>query len=154
VFATGFSMGGYFAHQVGCMRPDVRAVAPHSGGTHPLDSCVTGHVPIIIFHGTADPVIPPGCDDPAATAVQGVTPSAKAWAARNGCGTTTTSLTVDNGTCEVYDGCPADGQVELCTFNAMGHCWAGGPASSGVYACPNYASSTQLEWQFWKDHAW
>src|SRR5438132_1595276 len=57
IFLTGFSMGGYFAHHVGCMRPDIRAVAPHSGGTHDLSACTTGHKPIIIFHGTADVVI-------------------------------------------------------------------------------------------------
>lgn len=33
VFATGFSMGGYFTHHVTCDRPDIRAGAPHSGGT-------------------------------------------------------------------------------------------------------------------------
>ncbi len=38
VFATGFSMGGYFSHEIGCTRPDFAAVAPHSGGTHPFDS--------------------------------------------------------------------------------------------------------------------
>ncbi len=154
VFASGFSMGGYMSHQVGCMRPDIRAVAPHSGGTHTLDSCITGHTPIIMFHGASDPVIPPGCDDPTATAVSGVTPSATAWAAKNGCATTTTTITVDNGSCDVYDGCPADGQVEICRFTGMGHCWAGGPSSAGIYACPAYASATQLEWAFWKQYAW
>jgi poly(3-hydroxybutyrate) depolymerase len=71
VYVTGFSMGGYFSHHAGCMRGDVRAVAPHSGGTHALDDCPVEHKPIIIFHGTADPVIPDGCDDPA-----GFTPEA------------------------------------------------------------------------------
>ena len=33
VFATGFSMGGYFTHHIGCDRMDIRAVGPHSGGT-------------------------------------------------------------------------------------------------------------------------
>ena len=36
--STGFSMGGYFAHNVGCMMTDIRAVAPHSGGTHDLSA--------------------------------------------------------------------------------------------------------------------
>src|SRR6202020_2033201 len=35
LFATGFSMGGYFAEHIGCYRSDIRAVAPHSGGTIP-----------------------------------------------------------------------------------------------------------------------
>jgi hypothetical protein len=36
----------------------------------------------------------------------------------------------------------------------MGHCWAGGAASQGVYSCPTYADATAIEWQFFKDHAW
>src|SRR6185295_16995528 len=58
VFVTGFSMGGYFSHHAGCMRDDVRAVAPHSGGTHDLTGCAAPRKPIIMFHGSADPVIP------------------------------------------------------------------------------------------------
>lgn len=153
IFLTGFSMGGYFSHHVGCMRPDIRAVAPHSGGTHPFDDCVVDHKPVIMFHGLSDPVIPVGCDDPNVTPPSGITPAATAWAQKNGCATTTTSTTVDNGTCEVYDGCPADGQVELCTFTNMGHCWAGGTGGS-IYACSGYASATQLEWAFFKQYAW
>jgi polyhydroxybutyrate depolymerase len=154
VFVTGFSMGGYFSHHAGCMRSDIRAVAPHSGGTHDLSGCLVAHKPIIMFHGLADAVIPAGCDDPNTTPVVGVTPAATVWAAKNGCSTTVTMRAVTNGTCYHYEGCPADGQVELCTFNGMGHCWAGGAASQGVYSCPNNESATMLEWQFFKQFAW
>ncbi|MDB4954660.1 MAG: hypothetical protein JWO36_2229 [Myxococcales bacterium] len=153
VYVSGFSMGGYFSHEAGCMRPDIRAVAPHSGGTHSLTACTNARRPIIIFHGLSDGVIPVGCDDPASPPVQGVTPSATAWAAKNGCATTMHKITVRGGSCEIYDGCPTDGQVEICTFAGMGHCWAGG-AGTSLFACGGYESATQLEWQFFKDHAW
>jgi polyhydroxybutyrate depolymerase len=153
VYMTGFSMGGYFSHHTGCMRDDIRAVAPHSGGTHAFDDCTTGTKPVIIFHGKSDPLIPNGCDDPTATPPPNVTPSATAWATKNGCGTTRTTVDVDGGSCAYYDGCPADGQVAICTFDNMGHCWAGG-ASGSIYSCASYESATQLEWQFFKDHAW
>jgi polyhydroxybutyrate depolymerase len=154
VFVTGFSMGGYFSHHAGCMDDSVRAIAPHSGGTHSFDTCTTGHKPVIIFHGTADAIVPSGCDDPAAAFKPiGVTPSATAWAAKNGCGTTTSEVAVDGGTCLYYDGCPADGQVALCRFPGMGHCWAGGVGPS-IYACPSYEDATALEWAFFKQHAW
>ena len=151
VYVTGFSMGGYFAHHAGCMKPGIRAVAPHSGGTHSLDGCVNGHMPIIIFHGLADEVIPDGCDDPAGNVPSGVTPSAIAWAQHNGCAMTSHTVIVENGSCQVFDGCPADGQVELCTFTNMLHCWAGGPSP---YGCPGNASATQLEWTFFQQYAW
>jgi polyhydroxybutyrate depolymerase len=162
VFATGFSMGGYFSHHIGCDRTDVRAVAPHSGATiASLSSCMTGHVPVIIFHGTSDNIIAEGCDDPTGAAQSGFPASATLWAKKNGCQTTYTTVAENgsgggNGQCYVYDGCPADGQVELCTFTGMSHCWAGGAASGGgsMFACSTYASATQLEWNFFKQHAW
>lgn len=155
VFVTGFSMGGFFAHQAACMRPDIRAVAPHSGGTHDLSSCVTGHKPIIIFHGDSDPIIPDGCDVPGATNTPaGFTASAAAWAARNGCAATFKTTTVAAGQCDYYDGCPADGQVAMCVLHGMGHCWAGGAADGGIFSCAAFASATELQWAFYKMYAW
>jgi polyhydroxybutyrate depolymerase len=162
VFATGFSMGGYMSHHIGCDRTDVRAVGPHSGGTiADLSGCKTGHVPIIIFHGLGDAVIAPGCDDPNSSAQSGFPPSATMWAKKNGCQNTYKTMAQNgsgggNGQCYLYDGCPADGQVELCTFASMGHCWAGGSQSgqSSAFACPTYANATQIEWAFWKKYAW
>jgi poly(3-hydroxybutyrate) depolymerase len=142
VFVTGFSMGGFFSHHAGCMSDTIRAVAPHSGGSHALDECVTEHKPIIIFHGQSDTLIPVSCADPTA------------WIAKNGCKSTSHDVAVKGGTCKYFDGCPVDGQVALCTFPGMGHCWAGGVAGSGVFACPTYADATAIEWQFFKDYAW
>ena len=156
VFVTGFSMGGYFSHNAGCMMPGIRAVAPHSGGTHDLSACANAREPIIIFHGDVDPVVPDGCDDPGAAKPIGWSgpASADAWAAHNGCATTTTSTAVTGGTCTYYDACPAGGQVAYCVLKGMGHCWAGGAADGGIFSCPTYASATQLTWAFFKQYAW
>ena len=162
IFVTGFSMGGYFAEHVGCYRSDIRAVAPHSGGTlADLSVCTTGHVPVILFRGTADPVIDDACDNPTVTADPGFPPSATLWAAKNGCAATYHTLATNGdaggtGQCYVYDNCPSDGQVELCTFNGMVHCWAGGSNTGAAddNACPPYASATQLQWAFFKQYAW
>ena len=162
VFSAGFSMGAYFSHHVGCYRGDVRAIAPHSGGTlADLSACTTKHVPAIIFHGTSDGVIAEGCDDPAGTALAGFPASATLWAAKNGCQKTYTTIPTNgagggNGQCYLYDGCPADGQVEVCTFTGMIHCWAGGSTAGAgaASACPTYASATDLQWAFFKKYAW
>ncbi|HET9992178.1 MAG TPA: alpha/beta hydrolase-fold protein, partial [Kofleriaceae bacterium] len=66
VFVTGFSMGGYFSHEAGCNGAGIRGVAPHSGGTHDLAGCANPRMPIIMFHGASDALIPAGCDDPTA----------------------------------------------------------------------------------------
>ncbi len=160
LFATGFSMGGYFTEHIGCYRSDFHALAPHSGGTLAnLDACTTGHVPIILFHGTGDSVIDDACDDPTVKADAGFPAAATLWAARNGCQPTYTTIpntgSSGAGQCYLYDGCPADGQVELCTFTAMDHCWAGGAtAGAAGNSCPTYASATQLQWSFFKQYAW
>jgi polyhydroxybutyrate depolymerase len=162
VFATGFSMGGYFSHHIGCDRTDIKAIGPHSGGTiADLSACKTGHVPAIIFHGTGDSLIAPGCDDPNSPAQAGFTPTATMWAKKNGCMNTYTTTETDGmgggkGQCYLYDGCPADGQVELCTFTGMNHGWAGGNnmGMGATFAFPTYASATKLEWDFWKKYAW
>jgi len=144
VFATGFSMGGYMSHHIGCERTDFRAVAPHSGGTHDFSACAPGHEPVIVFHGDSDPVIPPACDDAAVAQ----------WIAKNGCAQTADVVAVQGGTCSYYQGCPADGQVAYCKFSGLGHQWAGGAADGGTFSNPNYASATQLEWDFFKKYAW
>jgi polyhydroxybutyrate depolymerase len=160
-YATGFSMGGYFTHHIACDRTDIRAAAPHSGGTlASLSTCMTTHVPIIIFHGTSDSLIAPGCDDPTSPAQSGFPPSATLWAQKNGCKSTYTTIPEngsggDDGQCLLYDGCPADGQVELCTFTNMGHAWAGAPVCpSCIGSGMGYVSATQLEWAFFKKYAW
>jgi polyhydroxybutyrate depolymerase len=161
VFATGFSMGGYFTHHIGCDRTDIRAIGPASGGTiASLSGCATGHVPAIIFHGTSDPLISSGCDDPNGTAQSGFPPTATLWAQKNGCQTTYQTI-AENGTggnggqCYLYNGCPSDGQVELCTFTNMEHAWAGATSCPGCIGSGNgYASATQLEWSFFKKYAW
>ncbi|HVW25304.1 MAG TPA: PHB depolymerase family esterase [Polyangiaceae bacterium] len=162
VYATGFSMGGYFTHHIACDRKDFRAAAPHSGGTMAdLSSCKTGHVPIIIFHGQSDPLINAACDDPTLTPQSGFPASATLWAKKNGCMNTYQTIpemgttSGDNGNCYLYDGCPADGQVEVCTFAGMPHAWAGAAQCPGcIGSGAGYASATQLEWDFFKKYAW
>ncbi len=160
-FATGFSMGGYMTHHIACDRTDFRAAAPHSGGTlASLSACKTAHLPIIIFHGTSDALIAPGCDDPNSSAQAGFPASATLWAQKNGCKATYTTIPEDgtggnNGQCYLYDGCPADGQVELCTFTNMNHAWAGSTTCpSCIGSGTGYVSATQLQWSFFKKYAW
>ncbi|HYJ07903.1 MAG TPA: PHB depolymerase family esterase [Polyangiaceae bacterium] len=142
VFVTGFSMGGYFANETGCMRRDVAAIAPHSGGSHDFGGCANERKPVILFHGTADIVIPLTCGNEARDR----------WVQRNGCGTAVDSVDVLGGHCEYSKDCPEGGQVALCLFDGMGHGWAGGAEASFSY--PEVEPAAQLAWQFFKEHAW
>jgi polyhydroxybutyrate depolymerase len=142
IFVTGFSMGGYFSNETGCLRPDIAAVGPHSGGSHDLSNCPVQRKPVIIFHGTADGLIPVSCGKEARDR----------WAERNGCGQTVENRSVKGGHCEYSVGCPADGQVVLCLFDNMDHGWAGGSQAS--FSFPDYESAAELGWSFFTTYAW
>jgi polyhydroxybutyrate depolymerase len=142
VFVTGFSMGGYFANETGCVRSDVAAIAPHSGGSHDLSGCGSPRKPAIIFHGTADALIPVTCGNEARDR----------WVQHNGCGSDVETVEVQGGHCEYSKDCPQGGQVALCLFEGMAHGWAGGEGSANSF--PDFESASQLGWKFFKEYAW
>ncbi|HVN84110.1 MAG TPA: hypothetical protein VMW17_04605 [Candidatus Binatia bacterium] len=58
VFATGFSMGAYFSHLLGCVMADrFAAIAPVSGGQVPEPCAPARPVPVLIHHGRQDDMI-------------------------------------------------------------------------------------------------
>jgi polyhydroxybutyrate depolymerase len=142
VFMSGFSMGGYFSNETGCLRKEIAAIGPHSGGSHDLSNCPSHRKPVILFHGTSDGLIPVACGKEARDR----------WVTLNGCKQTTESQPVKNGHCEYSQGCPADGQVVLCLFDGMDHGWAGGAGDTNSF--PNYESAAELGWSFFTTYAW
>ena len=147
IFVGGWSMGGFLSHETGCLRPEIRAIGPHSAGTHDLKGCVSKRKPVIMFHGTGDKLIPVECGKEAR----------QRWAEHNGCSSEVEEKPVKRGHCEYSKGCPADGQVVLCLFDDMNHGWAGGPNSQvAIYpsAFSEYESAAQLGWTFFKTYAW
>jgi polyhydroxybutyrate depolymerase len=153
IFMTGFSMGGYFSNENGCMNPKIRAVAPHSGGSHDLAKCANKHKPVLIMHYPGDILIDYAC---------GVEAKDR-WIKQNGCSPTNPEVvTVKNGKCEYYKDCPPDGQVGLCSFEGgdlalpPGHCWSGGKEAgeNSFAACPDGENAAELGWAFFKKYAW
>lgn len=143
VFVSGFSMGGYFSNEIGCVRNDIAGIGPHSGGSHDLSKCTGSIKPVIIFHGDADTLI---------TYNENGVLARDRWVARNGCGAEVESRKVNGGTCDYNRGCPAHAQVALCHFDDMGHAWAGGNGT--LNSDPNRENAAELAWKFWKDYAW
>jgi polyhydroxybutyrate depolymerase len=157
IFMTGFSMGGYLSNHTGCARPDIRAVAPHSGGVHDLSMCASMNKPVLVMHFEGDALIPYTCGSQARDR----------WAALNKCQTAAPMVTsVNSGRCEYYSGCQPGGQVVMCSFMIPagrsepypGHAWSGGSkqgTSGGAnYAIPESESATELSWAFFKKYAW
>jgi predicted peptidase len=60
VYVTGLSMGGYGTWHLAMEFPDrFAAIAPISGGATITGACTLRHVPVWVFHGALDEVVPP-----------------------------------------------------------------------------------------------
>jgi polyhydroxybutyrate depolymerase len=157
VFVGGFSMGGYFANNVGCKGRDfVRAISAHSGGTYAGD-CPGKPVPVLLIHGDADGLIPYDC----AKDARGY------WVTRNGCSAQVGSAeTIKNGSCDWNQGCPIGQELGMCTMNGMDHGWAGAPTTGpgawltaplrddnlGFGGGDQYEDAAELMWKFFKKY--
>lgn len=159
VYATGLSLGAYTVSSLACqLSSSIAAVAPVAGIQAYPWCQPTRPVPVIAFHGDADPILayqgglgPAGKALPtangtgslgdatsaAASAVLGtqflksVPTQAAEWAKRNGCGTPAVSTKVSSDTTRLSYPCAADSSVVLYTVHGGGHSWPGGPP--GVY---------------------
>ena len=103
------------------------AVAPVSGLRRPTPCPATRPVPVIAFHGTADPVDPfDGHGE--AYWTYSVLQAASDWARQDGCSATPTVSTPAPGvTRTAYGRCGAGADVELYAVAGEGHEWPGGP---------------------------
>ena len=128
VYATGFSGGARMASQLGCDASAVfAAVAPISGLRLPSPCPATRAVPVVAFHGTADPVDPYGGHGQAYWTYS-VPDAAEKWAAQDGCSpSSSTSNPSSTVVVTSYGHCQGGAAVELYTIVGEGHEWPGGP---------------------------
>ncbi len=128
VYATGFSGGARMASQLGCDASTVfAAVAPVSGLRFPSPCPSTRPVPVISFHGTADPV-DPFAGHGQAYWTYSVPVAAQRWGAHNGCAPKPAVSDPDPGvTLTAYGKCAGGSAVELYAIAGEGHEWPGGP---------------------------
>jgi len=128
VYATGFSGGARMTSQLGCDAAGTfAAVAPVSGLRLPSPCAAKRSVPVVSFHGTADPVDPYRGGGEAYWSYS-VPVAAKRWAAHDGCAAKPVTSTPANGaTLTAYGRCRTGAAVELYTLAGEGHEWPGGP---------------------------
>jgi polyhydroxybutyrate depolymerase len=128
VYATGFSGGARTASQLACDASTVfAAVAPVSGLRLPTPCPATRAVPILTFHGIADPV-DPYLGHGQAYWTYSVPQAAEDWAGKDGCSTPPATSTPDPGvTLTHYTGCQGGAEVELYSIAGEGHEWPDGP---------------------------
>ncbi len=158
VYATGFSGGARMSSQLACDESGVfAAVAPVSGLRRPTP-CPAGRVvPIISFHGTADPVDPYDGHGQAYWTYS-VPQALKDWAAQDGCSSTpATSQPAATVTLTADSGCRDGAVVELYTIAGEGHEWPGGPhlprSLTRLLGPQTMATSADsLIWSFFSTH--
>ena len=139
------------------------AVAPVSGLRLPAPCPTSRAVPIIAFHGTADPIDPydghgHGHGHGQAYWTYSVPEAAKRWGSHDGC----QSSSLVNGpvsTMKVtrYTVCQNGAEVELYTISGEGHEWPGGPTvppllSAALGPQSSEVSADEVMWQFFLAH--
>ncbi|NNC74664.1 MAG: hypothetical protein HKN93_04050 [Acidimicrobiia bacterium] len=123
VYVTGMSNGGGMADRMACDASDVvTAVGTVAGAySYPAPCDPERPVPIVAFHGTADPTVPYD----GGLLFSPVTEWAAAWAVRNGCADPAGSRVTDEVTAVTWAECGEGVQVVFYTVEGGAHGWPG-----------------------------
>jgi polyhydroxybutyrate depolymerase len=161
IYANGMSNGGGMAFVLSCTLSDrIAAVGLVSAGLDPDWNWCTDHqpVPVIAFHGTADPICP--YDGGPSKLAGGSFPSVRGfvanWSRRNQCRLSPieSSVAADVTRLE-YTNCADDAGVVLYTVKGEGHQWPGGKPIVAKWLVGPYSHSidaTRTMWAFFREH--
>ena len=144
VYATGFSGGGRMSSLLGCRLNDrIAAIAPVSALRWP-GPCTGRSVPVLTFHGLADPQNPYDGKAPGRGAewLESVPDALAAWAKHDGCDPKVI-LEDPPGPLSTmrYAGC-RDAEVRMIRIDGLGHTWA-----------KNEVDATAAIWAFFSQYA-
>jgi polyhydroxybutyrate depolymerase len=153
VYAMGLSNGAFMASVVGCTMADrIAAIAPVAGVIRPTECSPVRPLPVVAFHGTADPillfnggfggiggtttttVVPPDLNGP------GYPANVAAWAAANGCEPTPTDTPVTDEVLHRAYNCEARTDVEFFIIIDGGHAWPGSAFSQSIASVVGYTT--------------
>jgi len=161
VYAAGISLGSEFAAIAGCTASDRIAAIGLVAAEYLLKPC-TGPIPVIAFHGTADPLVPyqaggvgvalPGVH------VVGVEQNLAGWARLDGCDPV--PRIIEDAPMVVrqsWVACRGGSAVVLYTVLGGGHTWPGSPIVLPVAAdgpTTEKIDATGLMLDFFGHHRW
>ena len=135
VDAAGFSLGSEFAALVGCAFPrSIAAVGLVAAEFLPVPC--PRRVPVVAFHGTADPAVayPPGGIGASLPGIRvpGVVHNLDQWAALDGCASRPSVARLSSQVIlRRWRRCHRGDDVELYTIVGGGHAWPGSPLPGG-----------------------
>jgi len=162
IYANGLSNGGGMSFALSCTLSNrIAAVGVVSGAQLlPFSWCTDPTpVPVIAFHGTADPIVPYNGGrvwrTPTPEPFPGVTKFMASWAQRNRCGADPVeSAVAPHVTRLEYTNCAEDAAVILYTIKEGGHAWPGGKPLPEwwVGTTTREIDATALMWEFFSKH--
>lgn len=151
VYAAGMSNGGGMAARLGCDAADLVAAVGAVAGAYNSAACSpTRPVPVIAFHGTADPIVPYEGWRPLLPAIE---PWAAGWAERDGCDTDPGRERVaPDVVLTSWDGCDGGARVFLYTVEGGRHGWPGAGSETGWSASTDSVDASALLLEFFAAH--
>ena len=164
IYVNGFSNGGGMTVRLGCEAADLMAaMGTVAGAIVSMEDCHPSRpVPLMAFHGTADPIVyyeggdmrgwlmrwgASLTDSP--TYFVGVEDWTATWAESNGCEPTPEAIPPQDDVSRVrYTGCDRNAQVLLYTIDGGGHTWPGGWPIPAVGKTSEDIDATEELWAF------
>ena len=151
VYFTGISNGAMMSYRAACeMADQVAAIAPVEGALN-VDCRPSARVSVIVFHGTADRLVPfQGGSTPFQIGPQrsdnSVAGAIDFWVKRDGCAATPKHEETAEVHIDKYSGCQDGAAVALYAIQGGHHMWP------GVRLSGNDVPATDLMWSFFAAH--
>ncbi len=183
VYASGFSDGSFMVSLLACtMSRRITAIGAVSGLQLPTPCPTTRRVPVITFHGTADPIVffnggigtatlgrlfgqSPATTAPATTTTTalanlngaGIPATVRGWAKKDGCDGRATNTRLDSQVVQRTYRCPPGAGVVFYIILGGGHAWPGSAFSRSISAITGFTTfqvdATTTMWSFFKRFA-
>ena len=158
IYANGLSNGGGLSFTLSCKLSDRIAVFGSVAGAYllPWEECNPSRlVPAIIFHGTADTIVPfdGGISGPSEMPLPDIPQWVAALAIRNGCDPSPLPQETNGEvTTTRFNNCQAD--VNFYTISGGGHSWPGGePIPEFIVGHTTQdIDATRVMWEFFMQH--
>lgn len=181
VYASGFSDGSFMVSLLACtMSKTFTAIGAVSGLQLPKPCATDRRVPIVTFHGTADPilyfnggigtaVLAPlfggGKTTPSSSTTTTTTRPAnlhgagypatvQAWAVKDGCNPTSTDTKLSSQVILRTYRCPAGTDIEFYIVLGGGHAWPGSAFSRSITSLTGFTTfqinATDVMWSFFE----
>ena len=151
IYFTGISNGGMMSYRVACeLSEQIAAIAPVEGALN-VDCHPAARVSVLIFHGTADHLVPfNGGSSPfqigGRREDKSVASAVDFWVKRDGCSAAPAHSETAEVHVDKYSGCQDGTGIELYAIQGGHHMWP------GLRISGNSIPATDLIWSFFAAH--